>query len=53
MSYEFRFGNGVYGKKLQRGNRVVIFFITSDGEEAIIDDLITQQQPKVFTSPLY
>lgn len=38
MDYEFRFGNGINGKKLPKDSQVVIFYIISNGESAILGD---------------
>lgn len=38
MNYQFRFGNGVNGKRLQTGARILIFHITSNGEAGILGD---------------
>lgn len=53
MSYEFKFGNGVNGKRLQRGNRVVIFYLESDGSDAVIDSVLAAKTPQVYSSSLY
>ena len=42
MNYEFRFGNGINGKKLPKDSQIVIFYIISNGESAILgDDVIS------------
>lgn len=38
MDYEFRFGNGINGKRLEQGARILIFHITSNGEAGILGD---------------
>lgn len=38
MNYEFKFGNGINGKKLETGAKVAIFYILSNGEVAILGD---------------
>ena len=38
MNYEFKFGNGINGKRLEKGARVIIFHLTSNGESGIIGD---------------
>jgi hypothetical protein len=35
-NYEIRFGDGVFGKKLNLGDQVSVFYILSDGERGII-----------------
>tara|TARA_R110000803_G_scaffold106771_2_gene174865 strand:+ start:451 stop:2274 length:1824 start_codon:yes stop_codon:yes gene_type:complete len=34
--FEIKFGNGVFGKNLNEGDEVSIFYITSDGESGIV-----------------
>jgi len=34
--YEFKFGNGIFGKKLNEGDRVFIYYIQSSGEAGVI-----------------
>ncbi|MAK56592.1 MAG: hypothetical protein CML17_12240 [Pusillimonas sp.] len=34
--YEFKFGNGIFGKKLNAGDSVLIYYIQSSGEAGII-----------------
>lgn len=36
-TYEIRFGNGVTGRKLMRGDRVYVFYLDSDGPMGEID----------------
>ena len=38
MNYEFKFGNGINGKRLEKNARVIIFHLTSNGENGIIGD---------------
>lgn len=38
MNYEFKFGNGINGKKFEKGARIVIFYLLSNGEESILGD---------------
>ena len=38
MDYEFKFGNGINGKKLNEGAEIVIYYILSNGESAILGD---------------
>lgn len=53
-NYEFKFGNGSYGKKLKKGARVAIFFLISNGESGILgDDVITEGNPVAYSSSLY
>lgn len=48
FGYEFKFGNGVHGKKLQKGARIIIYYIVSDGESGIIGDNILNGKDLVF-----
>lgn len=32
FSYEFKFGNGTYGKKLTENSKIIIYYLISDGE---------------------
>lgn len=36
FGYEFKFGNGIYGKKLTNASQIVIYYLISDGEDAHI-----------------
>lgn len=38
MNYEFKFGNGINGKRLQKNAKIMIFHITSSGEAGILGD---------------
>lgn len=54
LNYEFKFGNGVNGRKLNRGARVAIFYILSSGETAILgDNVITNANPVEYSSSLW
>jgi hypothetical protein len=45
LDYEFKFGNGVNGKKLEKGAKVVIFYVVSSGESGVLGaDLLTREQ---------
>tara|TARA_R110000868_G_scaffold251446_2_gene508248 strand:- start:1360 stop:3192 length:1833 start_codon:yes stop_codon:yes gene_type:complete len=35
--YEIKFGNGVFGKKLNAGDQIFIYYIKSDGEKGVIE----------------
>lgn len=41
-NYKFKFGNGIYGKKLPKGAKVVIYYIVSDGEASTVSDSTIQ-----------
>lgn len=54
LNYEFKFGNGINGKKLKPDARVVIFYILSDGEESQLgSDIIAFSAPSIYSSALY
>lgn len=54
FDYEFKFGNGINGRKLPSGARVAIFYILSDGEESQLgSDIISFKSPTIYTSALY
>lgn len=54
LNYEFKFGNGVNGKKLKQGSKVAIFYIMSSGEVAIIGDgVVKNVKPNEYSSSLW
>lgn len=54
MNYEFKFGNGINGKRLPKGARIAVFYIVSSGEQGIIgDEVLTSKQLNEFSSSLY
>jgi hypothetical protein len=54
MNYEFRFGNGINGKKLPKDSQVVIFYIISNGESAILgDDTINNTSAYAYDSSFW
>lgn len=54
LNYEFKFGNGVNGKKLNRGANVAIFYIISSGESAILGDgVMSNVNPVEYSSSLW
>lgn len=54
FDYEFKFGNGINGFRLPGGARVVIFYILSSGEDTkISSDIISIQEPNIYSSALY
>lgn len=53
MNYEFKFGNGVHGKRLKAGNRVVIFYLESNGADGRVDDILVHKEVKAYGSSLY
>ena len=49
--YEFKFGNNTYGKKLKPGARVIIYYIISNGEDAIVgNSILGDVTPSVYIS---
>ena len=42
LNYEFKFGNGINGKKLEKGDRIRIKYIISSGESAVLGDDVIQ-----------
>jgi hypothetical protein len=54
MYYEFKFGNGVNGKKLETGAKVVIFYVLSNGENAILGDgVVKDSKPFEYDSSFW
>jgi hypothetical protein len=54
LNYEFKFGNGINGKKLKEGARVAIFFIMSSGESAVLGEgVVNEQKPREYSSSLW
>lgn len=54
FGYEFKFGNGTYGKKLNNNTRVIIYYILSDGENASIgSNVINAKSFNVYNSSNY
>lgn len=54
MNYEFKFGNGINGKKFAKGARIVIFYLLSSGEEAILgDDVVQDVKPSQYSSGMW
>lgn len=53
-NYEFKFGNGVYGKKLNKNDEVIIFYLVSSGESAIVsNNIIVGQTPEMHSSAMF
>lgn len=54
LNYEFKFGNGINGKKLESGARIAIFYISSSGENGILGDgVVNNAQPYQYSSSLW
>lgn len=54
-NYEFKFGGENNGRRLAPGNRVVIYYIVSDGEAAVIGDgdVVYDAAPTAYSNPLF
>tara|TARA_R110001592_G_scaffold298363_2_gene569141 strand:- start:8429 stop:10255 length:1827 start_codon:yes stop_codon:yes gene_type:complete len=46
--YEFKFGNGIFGKKLNEGDRILIYYIQSSGNAGVISPGILNGNPINF-----
>lgn len=54
MNYQFKFGNGINGKKLSKNAKIVIFYILSSGESGILGDGVVKNTiPSQYTSGLW
>lgn len=52
--YEFKFGNGIYGKKLPAGAKIIIYYLVSNGEGGIIgSNIFSTNKVSVYTSSNY
>ena len=52
--YEFKFGNGIYGKKLNAGDKVSIFYLKSDAEKGEISaNKLNDTLLNTYTTPLF
>lgn len=53
-NYKFKFGNGIYGKKLPKGAKVVIYYIVSDGESSIVSaNTVQEARPDFYKTNKY
>lgn len=51
MNYEFKFGNGIHGKKLNKNSRIIVFYIVSSGEKGVLGgDVIERTVPFEYSS---
>lgn len=51
FGYEFKFGNGTYGKKLKAGAKIIIYYLVSDGESALLgNDIISAKSVANYTT---
>lgn len=51
QDYEFKFGNDVYGKKLKKDARIIVFYVVSSGENGVLgDNVINRTTPFEFSS---
>lgn len=54
LNYEFKFGNGINGKKLESGARIAIFYISSSGENGILGEgVVNNAHPYQYQSSLW
>ena len=52
--YEFKFGNGVFGKKINQGDQILIYYLKSDGESGIVSaGTLDGNQINYFTTPQF
>ena len=52
--YEFKFGNGIYGKKLNASDKVSIFYLKSDAEKGEISaNKLNDTLLNTYTTPLF
>lgn len=52
--YEIKFGNGIFGKKLEGGDQVAVYYILSDGERGLISkNTINGNKLFTYTSPQF
>jgi hypothetical protein len=52
--YEFKFGNGVFGKKINEGDQILIYYLKSDGESgAVSTGTLDGNQINYFTTPQF
>ena len=54
MNYEFKFGNGVNGKKLNKNSKILIYYLVSSGESGILgEDIIQKANPSKYSSNIW
>lgn len=54
MNYEFKFGNGVNGKKLNKNSKILIYYLVSSGESGILgEDVIQKAKPTKYSSNIW
>ena len=52
--FEFKFGNGVFGKKISEGDQILIYYLKSDGESGQLSPgQIDGNQINYFTTPQF
>jgi hypothetical protein len=52
--YEFKFGNGTYGKKLPEGAKIIIYYLISNGEVGIVgSNIFTTNKISLYASSEY
>jgi hypothetical protein len=51
FGYEFKFGNDIYGKKLKKNAKIIIYYLVSDGEPAQIgNDVLSSNKLTEYTT---
>lgn len=52
--YEFKFGNGIFGKKLNEGDSILIYYIQSSGEIGVISPgVLDGNKLNLYTTPRF
>ena len=53
--YEFKFGNGSYGKKLKAGAEIIIYHLISNGEIAVVGNNVISEAQSIskYSSQIY
>ncbi len=52
--YEIKFGNGVFGKQLNQGDQILIYYLKSDGESGVISpDQLNGNSLNFLTTPQF
>lgn len=47
--YEFKFGNGKYGKKLPKDAEIIIYYLISNGESAVVSNNVISNIKEIHT----
>ena len=52
--YEFKFGNGVFGKRLNAGDSILIYYIKSSGDTGVISPgVLTGNKLRLYVTPRF